>query len=154
MPIFLKCMTSRHYIREDFSSLIITGTQVSKYIWWLHSMKTLSVLLAICAGNSPAQRPVTRYLDVFFELCLSKRLSKLSWGWWFKMPSHQLWRHCNDADVTTHPFPKLTDEKIVDIEKGITRVSLHLKCIQFPLMPKINHNLMEQYRYLTLIIIF
>ena len=41
---------------------------------------TFSVLLAICAGKSPAsgefptQRPVTRSFDVFFDLCLNKRL--------------------------------------------------------------------------------
>ena len=39
-------------------------------------------LLAICAGNSPvsgefpAQRPVTRSFDIFFDLRLNKRLSK------------------------------------------------------------------------------
>ena len=40
-------------------------------------METFSALLAICAGNSPvvsgefpAQRPVTRSFDVFFDLRL------------------------------------------------------------------------------------
>ena len=43
-----------------------------------------SALLALWAGNSavtgefPAQRPVTRSFDVFFELRLNKRLSKHS----------------------------------------------------------------------------
>ena len=47
-------------------------------------METFSALLAICAGNSPvsgeipAQRPVTRSFDVFFDLRLNKRLSKQS----------------------------------------------------------------------------
>ena len=42
----------------------------------------ISALLAICAGNSPvtgefpAQRPVTRSFDIFFDLRLNKRLSK------------------------------------------------------------------------------
>ena len=31
----------------------------------------------------------------FFDLCLNKRLSKHSWGWWFVTPSRRLWRHCN-----------------------------------------------------------
>ena len=45
-------------------------------------MDTFSALLAICAGNSPvpvefpAQRPVTRGFDAFFDLRLHKRLSK------------------------------------------------------------------------------
>ena len=44
----------------------------------------------------PAQRPVTRSFDVFFDLRLNKRLSKQSWGWWFETPSRSLWRHCNE----------------------------------------------------------
>ena len=65
-------------------------------------METISALLAICAGNSPvpgefpAQRPVTRGFDVFFDLRPDKRLSKQSWGWWFETPSHSLWRHHNE----------------------------------------------------------
>ena len=45
--------------------------------WWRHQMETFSALLAICAGNSPvtgefpAQRPVTRSFDVFFDLRLN-----------------------------------------------------------------------------------
>ena len=56
-----------------------------------------------CAGNSPvtgefpAQRPVTRSFDVFFDLRLDKQLSKQSWGWWFETQSCPLWRHCNVA---------------------------------------------------------
>ena len=33
--------------------------------------------------------------ELFFDLCLNKRLSKQSWGWWFETPSRSLWRHCN-----------------------------------------------------------
>ena len=67
--------------------------------WWRHQMETFSALLAFCAGNSsvtgefPAQRPVTRRFDVFFDLCLNKRLSKQSRRWWFETPSRTLWRH-------------------------------------------------------------
>ena len=49
-------------------------------------METVSALLAIRAGNSPvpgefpAQRPVTRGFDVFFDLLPDTRLSKQSWG--------------------------------------------------------------------------
>ena len=70
--------------------------------WWRHEVETFSALLAICAGNSlvtgefPAQRPVTRSFDVFFDLHLNKPLSKQSWGWWFETPSCPSWRHCND----------------------------------------------------------
>ena len=64
-------------------------------------METFSALLAICAGNSPvtgefpAQRPMTRSFDVFFDVRLIKRLSKHSRGWWFETLSHPLWRHRN-----------------------------------------------------------
>ena len=47
-------------------------------------------------GEFPAQMPVTRGFDIFFDLCLNKRFSKQSWGWWFKTPSCSSWRHCND----------------------------------------------------------
>ena len=46
-------------------------------------------------GEFPSQRPVTRSFGVFFHLCLNKRLSKQSWGWWFEMPPRSLWRNCN-----------------------------------------------------------
>ena len=69
--------------------------------WWRHQMETFSASLAIWAGNSPvtgvfpAQRPVSRSFDVFFDLRLNKRLSKQLWGWWFETLSCPLWRHCN-----------------------------------------------------------
>ena len=46
---------------------------------WCHQMKTFSVLLALCAGNSPvtgdfpSQRPVTLSSDISFDLYLNKR---------------------------------------------------------------------------------
>ena len=43
----------------------------------------------------PAQRPVTRGFDVFFDLRPDKRLSKQSRVGWFETPSHSLWRHRN-----------------------------------------------------------
>ena len=77
------------------SSRFVTGDL------WRHQMGPFSALLALCAGNSPvtgefpAQRPVTRGFDVFFNLCLNKRLNKQLWGWWFETPSPPLWRDCN-----------------------------------------------------------
>ena len=61
--------------------------------WWRHQMEISSALLTLFAGNSPvpgeipAQSPVTRSFDVFFDLHLNKRLSKHSWCWWFETPS-------------------------------------------------------------------
>ena len=64
-------------------------------------METFSALLAICEVNSPvqgefpAQRPVTRNFDVFFDLRTNKLLSKQLWGWWIETPSRPLRRHRN-----------------------------------------------------------
>ena len=75
------------------------------FSWWRHQMETFSALLAICAGNSPvpgefpAQRPVTRSFDVFFDLRLNKRLSKQSRGWWFGTLSCPLWCYCNVESI-------------------------------------------------------
>ena len=85
--------------------------------WWRHQMETFSTLLAICAGNSPvtgespAQRPVTRSFDVFFDLRLNKRLSKRSWGWWIGTLSSPLWRHCNAPKGAPRTGPKWTHFK-------------------------------------------
>ena len=74
-------------------------------------MKTYSVLLALCAGNSPvtgefpAQKPVTRSVNVFFDLRLNKRLSKQSWGWWFETPSRSLWCHCDVLEPLSKSMP-------------------------------------------------
>ena len=46
-------------------------------------------------GEFPAQRPVTRSFDVFFDLRLNKLLSKQWWGWWLGTLSRPLWRHRN-----------------------------------------------------------
>ena len=60
-----------------------------------------SAPLALCAGNSlvtgefPTQRSVTQSFGLCFDLCPNKRLSKQSWGWWFKTPSCPLWRQSN-----------------------------------------------------------
>ena len=88
---------SRDALRVDIwvlSMLIVNS-------WWRHQRETFSALLAICAGNStvpgefPAQRPVTRSFDVFFDWHPNKRSSKQCWGWWFETPPCPLWRHRN-----------------------------------------------------------
>ena len=47
-------------------------------------------------GEFPAQRPVTRSFDVYFDLRLNKRLCKQSWGWWIETLLCPLWRHSNE----------------------------------------------------------
>ena len=81
--------------------------------WWRHQMEIFSALLALCAGNSPvsgefpAQRPVTRSFDVFFDLRLNTRLSKPSWGWWFETPTRPSWRHRNGVSVNMYQYALL-----------------------------------------------
>ena len=53
-------------------------------------------LAQLVLGKFPAQRPVTRSFNVFFDLHLNKRLSKQSWGWCFETLPCPIWRHCNE----------------------------------------------------------
>ena len=69
-------------------------------------------------GEFPAQRPVTRSFDVFFDLRLNKRLSKQPWRWWFETSSWSLWRQCNgieDAETSSNFWHKLPCRSITII---------------------------------------
>ena len=84
------------------SRLVCTrGKYFNSSTWCRHQMEIFSALLAICVGNSPvpgefpAQKPVTRSFDVFFDLRLNKRLSRESRGGWFETLSCPLWCDCN-----------------------------------------------------------
>ena len=46
-------------------------------------------------GEFPAQRPVTRSFDIFFDLRRNQPLSKQWRRRWFETPSRSLWPHCN-----------------------------------------------------------
>ena len=50
--------------------------------------------------------PLTKASDAelwcFYDLCLNKRLSKQSWGWWIETPPCSLWRHCNVTGCAGH----------------------------------------------------
>ena len=67
-------------------------------IKWKHFPRYWSFVRGI--HRSPAQRPVTRSFDVFFDLRLKKQLSKQWWGWWFETLSRPLWRHCDVAGTS------------------------------------------------------
>ena len=75
--------------------------------WWRNQMEIFAMLLALCEGNSPvtgvfpSQRPVMWSFDVFFDLCLKKRLSKQSRHQWFEMPLRSLWHHNHCNDIVT-----------------------------------------------------
>ena len=111
------CWTSGHFL--SYLSLGDMVCNIDCLLNKLSSKETLSALLDLCAGNSPvfgefpSQRPVTRSLDVFFDLLLNKRLSKESRRWWFETPSSSLWRHYDiylfNASATwlvSHKFPR------------------------------------------------
>ena len=89
-------------------------------------METSSALLALCVGNSPvsgefpSQKPVTWIFDVFFDLGLSKRLSKQSRCRWFETPSRSLWRHCND--IMTYSYMKTSSSQCAKWP-GISKVT-------------------------------
>ena len=61
-------------IQAGWSEILFTAA------WWRHKMETFSVLLSICAGNSPvtdefpSQRPVTGSFDVFFITIVDHRV--------------------------------------------------------------------------------
>ena len=113
------CRSQRKYIIFHISQNWNRCRLISA--WWRHQMETFSALLAIWVGNSPvtceipAQRPVTRSFDVFFDLRLNIRLSKQSWGWWFEMPSRPLWRHCNGLAMG-HVYLKFTGCTIINTQ--------------------------------------
>ena len=90
---------------EEFITITLSMNPENT-VWDLSSyiMVTSSngnALLVLCDGNLlfigefPSQRLMTRGFDVFFDLCLNKRLSKPSRRWWFEMPLCTLWRQCN-----------------------------------------------------------
>ena len=98
----------------------IRAILVGRLIMMTSSNGNISALLAICAGNSPlsgefpAQRPVTRGSDVYFDLHLNKWLSKQWWGWWFETLSHPLWRHCSDRPTTAQRFGFCISSRILE----------------------------------------
>ena len=100
--------------------------------WWRHQMETFSALLAICAGNSPvhgefpAQRPVTRSFDVFFDLRLNKRLSKQPWGWWFETPAWSLWRHRNGVMLCRTHLRYMHLDSAVFLRRGAIYIHVHV----------------------------
>ena len=71
-------------------------------------------------GEFPAQRPVTRSFDVFFDIRLNKRLGKKSRGCWLETPSYPLWRHRNVSVSGVRSF------------RSIFYISISKHFIQYP----------------------
>ena len=95
-------------------------------------------------GNSPvpvefpAQRPVTRSFEVFFDLRLNKRLSKQSWGWWFETLPRRLWRHSNDFAAHAATFLEMFIWGIVK-QKPFLQSGWYLWCVMITM--RCPHNL-------------
>ena len=98
---------NRNTTKVNAYSMECTVISPGKVSMMTSSMEKNPALLALCAANSPvtgefpAQRPVTRSFDVFFDPRLNKWLSKRSWGWWFDTPLRSLWRHYNEIWILT-----------------------------------------------------
>ena len=85
------------------TALVFTGDVEDKLqrLQWIPRLSLWRPFrFCVGTGEFPAQRPITRGFDVFFDLRLNKRLNKQPWGWWFQTPPWSLWRHCNDTDAT------------------------------------------------------
>ena len=96
----LKCVRGK--VRSQMAGAAFFALRFyPRFFMMTSSNGNIFALLAICAGNSPvhgefpAQTPVTRSFDIFFDLRLNKRLSKHSRGWRFETLSCPLWRHRN-----------------------------------------------------------
>ena len=112
MYIWYKCATVCKYVLEfenmffwiaitkkilqiSCLSLILTFCH-DDVIKWDHFPRYWPFVLEFTGpGEFPAQWPVTRSSDVFFDLRLNKLLNKQPQGWWFETPPWSLWRHCH-----------------------------------------------------------
>ena len=83
------------------------------------------IVFFLCSGEFPAQRPVTRSFDVFFDLCLNKQLSKQWWGWWFETPSRPSRRHRNDRQCLWITGPNSTARELPSTQQNKVYFSHH-----------------------------
>ena len=70
----------------------------------------------------PLTKPVTRSFDVYFDLCLNKRLPKQSRCLWFETPSRSSRRHCNETNQASVIW------KIVSVVVVVRRRHAMLMC--------------------------
>ena len=127
--------------------------------WYRPSMMTLSngtifrVTGPLCGEFTglrwiPAQRPVMRSFDVFFDLRVNKQLSKQSWGWWFKTLSCSLLRHRNVAWTILSPTQKTANTYwgiyVINIMLMLVRLQQHwlrVKISQFTCLLTVQANI-------------
>ena len=73
-------------------------------VWesWTSSNGNIFSVTGPFCGEFTGQRPVTQSF-VFFDLRLSKQLSKQCRRWWFETLSWPLWRHCYGEKLSHTP---------------------------------------------------
>ena len=81
-----------------------------------------SMVLALCAGNSPVAKARVAELWCFLWSRLEQTLSKHSARRWFEKPSHSLWSHCNAQPPCWHR--KLT-------KCHSNRITQHGDCVKY-----------------------
>ena len=92
----LVIMTKTCFVRSGGVQLGEYGIYPDDVIKWKHFPRNWPFVRGTTDGF-PSQRPVTRSIDVFFDLRLKKRLSKQSRRRWFETPSRSLWRYSDDG---------------------------------------------------------
>ena len=97
---YQKC--SRHKITIFRRWMLISGRlKHDDVIKWKHFLRYWPFVRGI--HRSPVNSPHKgqwRGAFMFSLICLNKRLSKQSWGWWFETTLRQLWCHSNDNNIT------------------------------------------------------
>ena len=84
----LRCLIRREFFAPFWHDNVIKWKHFPRYWPYVRGIHRSPV-------NSPHKGQGRGALIFFFDLRLNKRLSKQSWGWWFKTPSCTLWCHCN-----------------------------------------------------------
>ena len=105
LAFYLEMILPLHLLWDHIPSFINCNGNISPYYMMTSSNGNIfRVTGLLCGeftgpGDFPAQWPMTRSLDVFFDLCPNKRLNKQPWGWRFETLSCPLWRHRNECLV-------------------------------------------------------
>ena len=111
-----RCMRFKSFKYHEQNSLIMLSSQLNVFhnswrqsiITTVHRMSMMTssngnifrVTGPLCGEFTghwwiPLKKASDAELWYLFILCLNKRLSKQSRGWWFETLSRPLWRHCN-----------------------------------------------------------
>ena len=105
-------------------------------------METFSASLALLEGNPPVtdgfplQKQVTRNFDVYFDLCLNKRVDKQSRRRRFGTPSRSPIRQC---DGKKSDILHLNARKVIRKAYGMKMVNLRILALYCSILSKVAH---------------